>query len=79
MANKISTHITGNPLCTAAPFRTAAPLFRTATLSHSSTCAAVRMGQSECFILIRTAAYVLLCDSAAVRNNSTALRNGAAV
>ena len=79
MANKISTHITVNPLCTAAPFRTAAPLFRTATLSHSSTCDSERMGQSECFILIRTAAYVLLCDSAAVRNNSTALRNGAAV
>ena len=73
MANKMSTHVTGEPLRTAAPFLTEAPLrttaqlFRTAALSHSSTCAAVRMGQSECSILIRTAAHMLLCYSAAVR------------
>ena len=34
------------------------------------------MEDSDWFIQIRTAAHVLLCDSAAVRNDGAAVRNG---
>ena len=70
----------GDLLCTAAPFRMAAPLFHTEVRSHSSTCTAgrIRMEDSDWQILIR-ALHEPLCDNAAVRSINTAVLNGAAV